>query len=44
MENSESLVFEGKKLNALKKVLKEEIKAKKGIFIRKEIGILVAKK
>ena len=44
MENSESLVFEGKKLNALKKVLKEEIKAKKGIFIGKEIGILVAKK
>lgn len=44
MENSESLVFEGKKLNALKKVLKEEIKEKKGIFITKEIGILVAKK
>lgn len=44
MDNSESLIFEGKRLNTLKKALKEEIKEKKGIFITKEIGILVAKK
>lgn len=44
MDNSEKLVFEGKKLNDLKKVLKEEIREKKGVYITKEIGILVAKK
>lgn len=44
MENSESLVFKGDKLSALKKVLKAELNEKNGIFITKEIGILVAKK
>lgn len=44
MENPNNIIFKGKKLNELKKKLEDEIRNNNGMFIRKETGILVAKK